>query len=380
MKILDIYIFKNLTIATLFIAMVLTLIIFLTQSLKFLEIIINAGSSGTAFLTLTGLALPRFFEIILPLSILSATLFLYNKLMIDSELVAMRATGHSSFGLAKAAITLSLITTIILWGITMWIAPKSLTHMQKMRSSIKAEMSTGLFREGVFNAFGNGLTVYIHKKGKDGSLAGLMIHDTRDKTKPPSTVLAKRGMIISNDVGHQVIVFDGARHEFSKKSGILQKLAFERYTIDLPDKTPMGDRWAQPDERTITELLSPDLNNERDIQNARNFTVEIHRRITGPILALTFPLIGLCLILLGPINRRGQNYKIILSVLIAVLIQSLYLTVYNMATKNNLGIVLMYALTLLPMGVALFLLSGLSENLRRKVLFNTKQVNTGAKA
>ncbi len=376
MKIFDFYLLKNLSIATIFIAVVLTLIIFLTQSLKFLEIIINAGSSGSSFLILTSLALPRFFEIILPLSLLSATLFLYNKMTIDSELVAMRAIGHSSFALAKPAIISGIIVTVLLWGITMWVAPSSLSQMQKMRGELKAEMSTSLFREGVFNTFGNGLTVYIRKKNSDGSLSGLMIHDTRDESKPPSTVMAKRGMIISGHDGAQVIVFDGARHEYSSKSGILQKLAFERYIIDLPDGSPIKERWIEPDERTIIQLLHPNLTDERDIRNTRSFTVEIHRRITGPLLALAFPLIGLCILLLGPTDRRGQTPKIILAVIIAVILQSLYLTVYNMAAKTNMGIAMMYILTIAPIILALLTLSGLSEKYRRMLLYRPKGVTS----
>ena len=204
MKVFDSYLLKNLAIATFFIAVVLTLIIFLTQSLRFLEIVINAGSSGSAFWILTSLALPRFFEIILPLALLSATLFLYNKMTIDSELIAMRAIGHSSFALARPAIILGIIITLILWGITMWVAPKSLAQMQIMRSTIKAEMSTSLFREGVFNEFGSGLTVYIKEKNSDGSLSGLMIHDKRDESKPPSTVMAKYGVMVSDGLHNPV--------------------------------------------------------------------------------------------------------------------------------------------------------------------------------
>lgn len=378
MQIFNTYILKNLAIATLFIAVVLTFIIFLTQSLKFLEIVLNAGSSGSTFWILTSLALPRFFEIILPLALLSATLFLYNKLTIDSELIAMRAIGHSSYALAKPAFILGIIITILLWGITMWVAPKSLAKMQLMRKEIKAEMSSSFFRESVFNTFGNGLTVYIKQKNSDGSLSGLMIHDSRDESKPPSTVLAKYGMIVSGENGQQVIVFDGSRHEFSSKSGILQKLAFDRYTIDLPNKTEVNDRWAEPDERTIFELLAPDLKDPRDVNNLKKFQIEIHRRITSPLLALAFPLIGLCMLLLGPVNRRGHTKKIAMAILVAVILQSLYLSIYNMAAKNTIGIFLMYFITMTPIAVSLFTLSGFSENLRRRILYKTKPQQQGA--
>lgn len=374
MKIFDIYILKNLLLATLFIALVLTFIIFLTQSLRFLEIVINAGSSGNAFWVLTSLALPRFFEVILPLSVMASTLFLYNKMSIDSELIAMRATGYSSFSLATPAIILGFGITVILWITTMWIAPKSLAQMQTMRTALKTEFSNFLFKEGVFNAVGNGLTVYIREKAEDGTLSGMMIHDTRETNTPPTTILAKRGIMIANEDGHQVIVFDGSRQSFSPKSGILQKLAFDQYTIDLPENGPARERWAEPDERTIFELLNPDPNNPRDIESAREFGVEIHRRITGPLLALAFPLIALSIFLLGPTDRRGQSKKIGLAIFATMIVQGVYLATFNMARNHDSGIILMYILPIAPIGLSLFALSSYSVNLRRKFLYPQKGI------
>ncbi len=373
MRIFDFYLIKNLLIATIFIAVILTFIIFLTQSLRFLEIVINSGSSNSAFVILTSLALPRFFEVILPLSAMTAVLFIYNKMTIDSELVAMRSSGYSSFSLAKPAIILSIFITIILWTITMWVAPLSLAKMQKMRQELKKEFSTLLFKEGVFNQLGKGLTVYIKEKTSDGDLAGLMIHDTRDKSKLPSTILAKRGIIMINDNNQQVIVFNGSRQTYNPKSSTLQRLSFDRYTIDLPKDNTTHKRWAQPDERTVWQLLNPDLNIKRDIENLREFSIEIHRRLTAPLLAVAFTLIALVTLLLGPIDRKGQAPRIAIAITIAVIIQGLFLTTYNFAQKNNIGLVLMYILIFAPIVTSLFMLSGFSEKLRRRFLYIQKE-------
>ena len=375
MKIFNSYLLKNLFIATAFIAIILAFVIFLTQSLRFLEIIINAGAAGSAFIILTSLALPRFFEVILPIAVMSATLFLYNKMTIDSEITAIRATGFSSFSLAKPAIILGISITTMLWGITMWIAPVSLAKMQNMRHELKSEFSTLLFKEGVFNQVGNGLTVYIKERTSKGDLAGLMIHDTREKSEPPSTVLAKRGMIVIDDTGQQVIVFNGSRQSYNPDTGILQRLDFDRYTIDLPGNGPARKRWAEPDERTITKLINPDLSNKRDLDSLREFSIEIHRRLTSPLLALAFPLIALSILLLGPIDRRGQGTRIVLAIVITMIIQGLFLTSYNLARNNDAGLILMYILTLAPIIISTFLLSGFSEELRRKMLY-TKRTKT----
>tara|TARA_R110001592_G_scaffold29350_10_gene106647 strand:+ start:17089 stop:18234 length:1146 start_codon:yes stop_codon:yes gene_type:complete len=375
MKIFDRYLLKNLSIATAFIAVVLTLIIFLTQSLRFLEIVVSAGSSGSTFWILTALALPRSFEVILPLSLMAATVFLYNKMTLDSELIAMRGVGHSSFDLAKPAMILGAILTVFLWSVTLWIAPTSLAKMHQMREELKAEFSNFFFKEGVFNAVGKGLTVYINEKQSSGDLAGLMIHDTRDQSKPPSTVLAKYGRIVSTQEGHQVIVHDGSRQEYNPKSGILQNLQFSRYTIDLPESQAVRKRWAEPAERTIWQLMNPDPEDARDLDNLHEFQIEIHRRLISPLLALAFPLTALLALLLGPVDRRGQAKKITAALVGIILIQGLFLISYNLAKNNNFGLVLMYVLTIAPICVSLLLLSRKTEKLRHHILYSRKGIN-----
>ncbi len=376
MNIFDRYIFKNLLIATVFIAVTLAVVIFLTQSLRFLELVIESGASSGAFWMLTVLALPRFFEVILPLSLMAATLFLYNRMTNDSELVVVRSVGYSPATLAKPALLLSLIVTVFLLGITLWVAPKSISTMQEMRQMIKAQFSTLLFREGVFNEVGKGLTVYVRERGEEGSLYGLMIHDSRGEggeDQSPATILAKHGTLVSVDEGYQVIVYEGTRQEYDAEQGALKRLDFNRYTIDLPESDPVRQRWAEPDERTIFELLNPDPTERRDVDNLRDFKVEIHRRIISPLLAVVFTLIACVSLLIGPVERRGQVFRIMGAVCVVVVIQGLYIAAYNFARQSDAGLFLMYGLVLIPLGLSAFALSGFSEGLRRRVLYHCER-------
>lgn len=369
MKVFDRYIFRNLTVSTVFIAVTLAVVVLLTQSLRFLELVINAGASGSAFWILTLLALPRFFEIIVPLALMAGTVFVYNRMSVDSELIVVRAVGYSPFSLARPALILGLIVTVLLWGMTMWVAPKSLAHMHEMRQAIKAQFSALLFREGVFNQAGKGLTVYIRERDSKGDLYGLMIYDSRETGKNPSTVLAKRGALLSVEGGYQVLVYDGTRLEYDRGKGTLSRLNFERYTIDLPDSGPVRQRWQQPDERTILELLNPDPQNARDVESSRDFRVEIHRRVVSPLLALQFVLISCVFLLLGSVDRRGQGWRIVMCIGGVVLIQSLYLVAFNLSRHSDAGLLLMYGLVLIPSALSAYMLSGLSEQARRRILY-----------
>ena len=74
------YVMKNLTFVTVFVTLTLALIIMMTQSLRFLELVINSGASSSSFWLLAVLALPRFLEVILPIAFMIAGIFVYNRM------------------------------------------------------------------------------------------------------------------------------------------------------------------------------------------------------------------------------------------------------------------------------------------------------------
>lgn len=369
MKSFDWYLFKNLAKASVFIALVLVAIVFLTQSLRFLELVMEAGASGSTFWVLTFLALPRFFSVICPLAVMAAVLFIYNKMTLDSELVVIRATGYSPFNVTKSALVLASVVTVFLYALNMYIAPVSLNAMQKMRHMVQAEFSSLLFREGVFNQLGDGLTLYVRERYGPSEMRGILIHDSRAKDELPSTVFAKRGVIVSSEEGGQVIVYEGARQQFNPEKQILQRLKFERYTIDLPTSEPIVERWSEPDERTIFELLNPDRSNKRDQESLNDFALEIHKRVTNPLLTIVFTVMVASFLLIGPIDRRGQISRIVMAIGAVVVLQSLYLIVSNIARQHIAGLILLYAIVIVPGGVSIFFLSASSENIRRKILY-----------
>lgn len=369
----DRYVLKSLAVATIFTAVTLAAIILLTQSLKFLELIINSGASSSAFWMLTFLALPRFFEVILPIALMISTIFIYNRMTADSEIVVMRAAGVSPMGMARPAIILGVIVTFLLLTITTWLAPTALSGMVKMRQVIRTQYSTLLFREGVFNSVGKYLTVYIANRNSKGELEGLLIHDSRLELEAPVTIIAKRGIIVSSDEGQQVLVYDGSRQDFNEKTGALNRLDFERYSIDLPKEKAARTIWKEPDERTFWELLHPNLEDPNDIKYKKKLAVEAHKRLISPFLALTFTLIALCCLLLGPVNRRGQAKRIFVAVSLIVLLQGLYLSAFNLAVETIFGLFLMYGIIFIPLVFSLFFLSVVGEKFRHKLMYRSNR-------
>ncbi len=358
-SIIDRYVLRQLTWAILFIAGVLTALVLLTQSMRFLELIIGVGASGGAFWTLVALIIPKFLEIILPLGILATILFVYNRAIIDSELVVLKALGFSSMRLARPALILAFLCMIFLMIVMVWVVPATNTQLNQKRHNLNAQMSALLFREGVFNQAGNGLMVYIRTRDENGALKGVIIHDKRNKAQLPSTIIASKGMLVATPQGQQVIVSDGTRQDFDPKARVLRRLDFAQYTIDIPNEmTPRDQRWREPDERSFIELLHPDMNDVDTQKNINAMRLELHKRLAVPFLIPAMSLIALCGILLGPLDRRGQSKRILASVAVAVFFYAFYLFAYNIGRSHGAGIFLMYALPLCVIVIGLVFLKG----------------------
>ena len=351
------YLFKNLFSVTVFTVISLTLVIWLTQSLKLLELIASSDAPPALFLKLVGLTLPRFLEVILPLALVAGILFTYNKMIMDNELVVMRACGFDQFALARPALVLCGAFMAIILAITCYISPLSHGEMKKLRRDIKAQYSAFLVREGVFNTFSDDLTVYVRERDAAGDLLGLMIHDRRDPGKPPVTVTAKRGRIFMNDDVPNILVYDGMRQQMDPQTGMASRLFFSRYTIEIKGlEGEAQERWREASERTLPELLRPDPEDRRDQRFKDAFKVEAHGRLLAPVNTLAFTLVALCCILLGPFNRRGQSRKIILAVVLVVALQAAEMALTNAAKKQTTLVPALYFLAFAPVFICTFLM------------------------
>lgn len=356
MSIIDRYIFKQILIATVFITAVLAALVFLMQSLRFIDLVVNAGASGIYIWLQTLLYLPGFFEIILPIGLVAAVLFIYNRLTMDSELIVLRALGFSPARLARPALILSSMLCIILFIIMGWISPISKSEAITIRQDIKAQISSLVFREAVFNEAGPKLMVYIRDRDSKGRLNGLIIHDSRDPTKPASTVIARSGILVSTPTGQQVLVYKGSRQEVDKQTGIMKRLDFDQYTIDLPEANKSQDkRWSEPEERTMGELIEAINDRETETRSARReLRVEIQKRFLLPFLVPGFALIGLSFLLIGNHERRGQSSRILIAIFVIVVLQLMFLTSYNLAKQSSAGFPLMLMTVLLPFLYSVF--------------------------
>lgn len=343
------YILLRSTVALLFVTLSLACAIWLMQSLRLIDLIVNRGLPLSMFLYMSVLMMPTFLALILPIALFAAVLFAYNRLTMDSELLVMRAAGISQTGLSKPAFLLAGIVTVIIYSLTLYLLPLSFREFKDRQVTIRNDFSAVLLQEGVFTEISKGITVFVRERGAKGELLGIFVHDGRNPEKPV-TMMAENGALVRTDEGPQVIMVNGNRQEVSKDSGKLSLLYFDRYSLDVRsvDNT-LEKRWREPRERFLDELFYPDMTDGNNQFNAAKLRAEGHQRLTLPIYALTFTVIALAALLSGGFTRRGLGKRITMAILLIIAIQAGALGFTNLAARFPWMVPLVYLNAILPL-------------------------------
>src|SRR5881227_3513579 len=120
---LDRYILRQCLSVTLFVTAALSAAVWLAQSLRLVDLIVNRGLSVEVFLYLAVLILPRFLDIVLPVGAFIAVLFVFNRLTSESELVVMRSAGLGPLALARPVFLLAGIAFAALMALSAYFLP-----------------------------------------------------------------------------------------------------------------------------------------------------------------------------------------------------------------------------------------------------------------
>ena len=347
MKKLNIYIANQIFIGFLLVTFSLMSILWLTQSLRFIEMITNKGLPISLFIKMTSCLMPRLYAILSPISLFVAVLFVYNRMLSDRELVVIKSAGISPWQSAKPALFMGILVSLFAVYVNNVATPSAEKKFQDLEWQVKNDVSHLMFREGEFTTLSNNLTVFITSHKKDGSVEGVMINDERNP-KVKVTVAAESGIIIYTEQGPRIVLINGIRQEVNNQTSQFSSLSFDRYSVDFGASQNKRRKAASARSRTLTELLNASSNPNLSPAEARRYIVEGHRRLINPFYNFVMSLLSCVGLLVGNFNRRGQGKIISFSILLMVMIQANDLIFGNLSTKNLYFLTLFYANIILP--------------------------------
>ena len=340
----------------------LAALVWLTQSLRFIELVLDRGLSLAVFIELTSLMLPGFVAVILPITTFIVVLFAYVRMNTDRELVVMRAAGLSPTRLARPAVVLAIGAVLIGYGLNLWLVPLAHSAFRVWQFEIRNQMAAILLQEGVFSSVGNDLTVYARARDRDGTMRGILVHDSREPGAPV-TIIAEQGRITSTPVGPRVVLLNGVRQQLERPNPDqpprLNVLTFAENSLDLARATRQEEvRSRDSRERSVAELLDPDPAEQLRPREIARFYGEAHQRMSSPLTALSFALFALAVAQTGEFRRHGGGLRLATGIGITVGLLALGLTIGNLATRDNSFVWLIWAHAIAPGVIAFWWMVG----------------------
>lgn len=354
---IDVYVFRQLLLGVLAVTFGLTALVWLVASLRYVEVVVNHGQSLLVFLKLTGLKIPDFVAIILPISCFGVVLRVYLRLSDDRELTVMRAAGMSQFALARPALALAVAAIAAGYALNLWMVPASAVLFRQYLFEIRNQLDAFTLQEGVFNQIGPQMMVFARARAPDGSLRGIMVDDGRDRLHP-YTVFAETGRLLIGPSGPQVVLNAGTRQEVDGSTGRLNVLSFSENVFDLSSPSRAeAQRVRDTGELGLLELLrpGPDLAGRLDLPRLSG---EAYKRLSSPLNIGGFVLIALICVLTGRFQRHGGLLRPMLAVAAVVALVTLGLALDSLVARRPELIPLLWARALLPALVGAAILFG----------------------
>jgi lipopolysaccharide export system permease protein len=328
-------------------------VVWLSQSLRLLDLVINRGQSAPTFIYLTLLVLPSLLVIILPIGFFAGTLYALHKLNADSELVVMQASGYSKVQLGTPVIIAAMVVMAATYACSLYLMPLGQRTMKSAVLDIRADIGAAMLSEGAFNTPADGLTVFIRELSPDGQIHGILVHDNRD-AKRPTTYIAQSGVIAQTSAGGRLIEQTGA------KNGQLSVLKFKRYVFDLDQfSNRQKEQQLEASDRYLSELFWPQFKTPPKNPNILNvFKAEAHNRLAAPLYCLMFALLALAAVTSRRRQRGAYALRLTVFILLAAVLRIIGYGAQSMAARNPALLFLLYVIPILGGGIALLELEG----------------------
>ena len=321
----NLYIFNQLLRTTLALTSVLVGIIWLFQTIRILELVVNRGAPVSDFLIMSVASMPLWLMIAIPISGFIAVNWVYSRILADRELLVMQSIGLSPLQLAKAPIALGILLTGFLAVNSVYILPASFGVYKDLQFKLRNSIPTILLRDGVFIEVVDDMTMFIGSRDDDDFMRDLFIHDARLGDRI-ITMTAKSGAFIERDGSPTLVLQNGERSERNAEGQSGAVLLFETHsvTITRSSSQPTARATIDINEDTIANLLSPAAASSPQYYLQRH--AEGHYRIASPWLGLGLALLSAAIILRGQIRRdlwtrrASMNIGACVLVIIAVVV------------------------------------------------------------
>ena len=323
LKIINRYIFKEISSSFIIILFILTFVLLMGKILQIMDLIINKGISAFAIAKLILFLLPSFMLFTIPIALLIAILIAMGRFSADNEITALKTSGISLMQIYYPVAIASLITFIITIIVGYFLVPQSNFATKRLLFTIAQQNASIGIKEKVFNSDFKGFLLYAENIPVDKNyMEGVIVSDNRIIGEQ-NTILAKKAFLVSDPQSMTVTLKleNGSIHTVSSDLKNYRKIDFNSYDIKLDLSTALAslnEASKSSTDMTMTELLEKMKKPGIDKADARELAIEVHKKFSIPLSCIFFGLLALPL---GIKSHRAVKSR---SFAVGIIIVSVY--------------------------------------------------------
>lgn len=319
----------------------LTAILFAQQTGRYFEMIFHGVMPSSFVYGLALALLPSVLVFTIPMAVLSGTIIGLGRMGSDSELVAMRAAGISTWRIVWPALALGLIATAVTAELNLKEAPGAQQQLKSVavRSALyklDSPVEPRTFTSGIPN-----YVIYVRDGDKSHGQWGRVFIQTHDATdRSTMLVTARAGRIDSSAEKSELVLQDAMRTtlpaaDARDQSYIVERLDLLRIAFNTGRSgllAKIQKQESSPDEMGWSELRQFIAQSTGAEQ--REASMIFHKRLAFSLTPLVFSLFGSALAL--RMRRGSRGFGVLVSLLVLLIYYLVTLGGDQMARAGSL--------------------------------------------
>lgn len=305
-----------------FFSLVLVSVYWVNQAARLFDSLIADGQNVSVFLEFSALTLPWIVQLILPVSAFVATLYIFNRLISDSELVVLQTAGLSALRLLRPVFVFGCLMALLVALLSNLLAPTARAQFIERQSEVRDDLTGRFLRAGEFIHPTDGLTVYIREISPLGEFRDLFLQDN-STPGVEVTYTATTALLVRSSSGPRLVMFDGIAQTLDLETGRLATISFSDFTYSVGTLIDDG-AMRQVDVRELPTplLLSADAQMADALSlPLAHMVFEGHDRLAQSLFVIFVPLIGAASLMLGSFSRFGVWKQILIAVALVLPMQ-----------------------------------------------------------
>lgn len=277
----------------------MSVILFMEKFVRLTRIFMGKGAELSDIFKIFIYLQPSILLLAVPMAILVAIFLTYGRMSTDSEIIVLKASGMSFWGIARAAVVLSFLCFAVLAVVSLYMLPRSMSAFKHTLYETIVKKASMTFEAETFSDVFKDTVIYVKEIPSADVFRGIFVYKEGIKSvEEPVLIVAESGVIRGNPEEGliKLSMKNGFVHTFNEKSS--SEISFSQYDFILKSGIDTMDK-IKPDEIKTADLWKGRKKNTQ-------WAIELNRRLALPFACLIFGLLGPALSSkIGKIGRLG---------------------------------------------------------------------------